>query len=762
MSRSRWFPGLLLAALLRFASWAAAETTVLQNGVSPTPQYQGCRDTWISDEPYERNRAWNDSETLRTGGKRHALLYFDLSAIPADHFITSARLRLAYVGYPRREGKEWPKDFTAYALSRPWSPGAKWDIADPDQGDQGKWTTPGGDIDTRNYWGGLPPIMFEGSEAGISEPGNVARNHMFVFKGTPHVVDFNVTLAVRYWHSGKHPNYGLLLKGKPAELASSRWYVPSCRPELEVSHSRERKRSQEGLVLGPLQWPAQLDPSIAETPDRGKAQGEYAVVRVGQHPSCALRGKSTDAYVKRAELRFPGTWGGLEMCRVGGRAGDLSSALLYFDLTEIPKTTSIEKALLHLSLTPYTNQQAAHYHLCACPVAADWGAQDLPGWHPAAMTFKERRAGQPWSNPQLISTPSPYFLNAAFGRVVTAQVERRGEKRTMPAAMEFDLTGVVRHWVQGDMPNRGILLDNRVEGGAYDFYSCRAWQPELRPYLEISLSPSIAKKPEPMEVKPALPPGDYWVEAMREVHKKFRGTPGTLAQYGDSITVTMAFLAPHAWGKNIDPKNCPPEVRAELDLIERYANRKLWIEWKEAQWGNTGMMRSDWLLRNIDTWQKKMNPEAAVILFGTNDLGGLMPPEYTENMVASLRRMMANGTVPMLTTVPPKSGADEEARDMWLAHLSIARELKIPVIDYYGEILRRRPDDWDGRLPQFKGLETYEVPTLISGDGTHPSNPKEFQNDFGEKALSANGYNLRNYLTLRTYAHVIAKVFAAK
>jgi hypothetical protein len=347
----------------------------------------------------------------------------------------------------------------------------------------------------------------------------------------------------------------------------------------------------------------------------------------------------------------------------------------------------------------------------------------------------------------------------AIGTVTMKEVEDRGRTRTVPDTIEFDITGVVRAWVQGKAPTCGLVLDNRFEGGAYDFYSSRSFYAERRPYLEISVSPAVPTRSTPVVVERTLPEDGYWIEPMREIHQRFHGTPGRLAQYGDSITVTMAYLAPLAWGERMDPKNCPPEMRENLDLIQAYANRRLWIDWKGGEWGNTGMMMSNWLLNNIDGWQQKMNPEAAVILFGTNDLGRIMPPEYTENMAASLRRMMADGTVPMLTTVPPKSGRDEMVYDYWLAGLSIAHGLKVPVIDYYAEIMRRRPEDWDGRQEKFRQYKGYDVPTLIARDGTHPSNPKEFFNNFSQQALSSNGYTLRNYLTLRTYAAVIDKVF---
>jgi hypothetical protein len=82
------------------------------------------------------------------------------------------------------------------------------------------------------------------------------------------------------------------------------------------------------------------------------------------------------------------------------------------------------------------------------------------------------------------------------------------------------------------------------------------------------------------------------------------------------------------------------------------------------------------------------------------------------------------------------------------------------LINYFAEILKRRHEDWDGSLPKFKGSpgDEYQVPTLIARDGVHPSNPSRYANNFSEEALRTNGYALRNYLTLLTYAEVIEEV----
>ncbi|KKK72564.1 hypothetical protein LCGC14_2902600, partial [marine sediment metagenome] len=102
----------------------------------------------------------------------------------------------------------------------------------------------------------------------------------------------------------------------------------------------------------------------------------------------------------------------------------------------------------------------------------------------------------------------------------------------------------------------------------------------------------------------------------------------------------------------------------------------------------------------------------------------------------------------------------------WEHFADIGDDFKIQVIEYYGEVMRRRPDDWNGRLPQHLAkvkqpdgrFKRYEVLTLISGDGVHPSNPAKYKADFSDEALNNNGFVLRDYVTLRKYGEVIREV----
>jgi hypothetical protein len=125
-----------------------------------------------------------------------------------------------------------------------------------------------------------------------------------------------------------------------------------------------------------------------------------------------------------------------------------------------------------------------------------------------------------------------------------------------------------------------------------------------------------------------------------------------------------------------------------------------------------------------------------------------------------LEKCLRNGTIPILTTMPPRNGHVEKSRQFADLTRQLAAELHVPLCDYFAAIVKRRPDDWNGALPQFKGApgNEYEVPTLIARDGVHPSNPRAFANDFSEEGLKTSGFNLRNYVTLLAYADVIQRV----
>jgi lysophospholipase L1-like esterase len=250
-----------------------------------------------------------------------------------------------------------------------------------------------------------------------------------------------------------------------------------------------------------------------------------------------------------------------------------------------------------------------------------------------------------------------------------------------------------------------------------------------------------------------------WVEPMKKVRANFSGKPGTLALFGDSISVSMAFWAPLRG----EPKNMSESMAAALKDVKSYMKAECWGGWRGPKYGNNGSTTIRWARENIDNWLKDLNPEVAVIMFGTNDLGQLDLKEYAQKTTDVVESCLKNGTIPMLTTLPPRHGALEKSKQFADAVRTIAKEKKVPLIDYHAEILKRRPDDWDGSLPKFKDSKgsEYEVPTLIARDGVHPSFPKAYA-DFSDDSLSKNGYSLRSYLTILAYADVIHHALPAK
>jgi len=252
------------------------------------------------------------------------------------------------------------------------------------------------------------------------------------------------------------------------------------------------------------------------------------------------------------------------------------------------------------------------------------------------------------------------------------------------------------------------------------------------------------------------PKKDYWVANMKKVHAKFKGETGTFAHFGDSITISMAFWS----GMKYSQKGMDPKTQAAFDRVKGYMKADCWDKWKGSRFGNTGRMTIRWAHKNVDTWLKTLKPEAALIMFGTNDLGALKVDEYETKTREVVKKCLANGTIVILQTIPPRHARSQDKVKRFVkAQRKVAHELKVPLSDYYQAIIDRRPADWSGRHPKFKDVPggTYDVPTLISRDGVHPSNPKKHR-DYSAESLKNNGFLLRNWVTLMSYDEVIRKV----
>jgi lysophospholipase L1-like esterase len=251
-------------------------------------------------------------------------------------------------------------------------------------------------------------------------------------------------------------------------------------------------------------------------------------------------------------------------------------------------------------------------------------------------------------------------------------------------------------------------------------------------------------------------PSDY-ADAMKKVAAKFGGKEGVVLHLGDSITYANQY---GGWARG--GKGKTPQEEAALKWMHCNDNNDSdgWYLARVDRPGN----RSDTAVSGIRSYEyleggksgippmaevvKKYNPQIAVVLLGTNDAnGGRTPAQYKADMTKVVDLLTGNGTIPILTTIPPIKGKDDVVKAYNGVLAEIVKEKKVPLIDFYAEIVKRRPTDWLG--------------TLISDDGVHPTGDHGGASPGSEPTdenLKNSGYLLRGVLSVRKIVEVKAKV----
>ncbi|MCU0512738.1 MAG: GDSL-type esterase/lipase family protein [Anaerolineae bacterium] len=123
-------------------------------------------------------------------------------------------------------------------------------------------------------------------------------------------------------------------------------------------------------------------------------------------------------------------------------------------------------------------------------------------------------------------------------------------------------------------------------------------------------------------------------------------------------------------------------------------------------------------------------PAVLLVMFGTNDVEVMPPGAYRANMEQITQLALAQGVIPVLTTIPPRPGYETAVTDFNRVLRETARAYGVPLLDYYAAL---------APLPGF-GLDV---------DRVHPNIPPlgyAGAADFRTPNL-AYGYVLRN-LTL--------------
>ena len=252
---------------------------------------------------------------------------------------------------------------------------------------------------------------------------------------------------------------------------------------------------------------------------------------------------------------------------------------------------------------------------------------------------------------------------------------------------------------------------------------------------------------------PTTAPSDpAWVQPMRRVRAAHPQTAAPaadgvyVAQFGDSITYTMAFWTPlngAAPEKHLPDEDGlparPPGDKRWSDLLRGFRD-------KGREQGNYSGWRVGDVLKAVPGVLAAKKPAIALVMVGTNDItGGRVPPTYAAELEKIVDLCTKAGCVPILSTIPPRKGLDEpvDAVNKIIGELAARRQ--VPLIDFHAEILRRQPGQaWLG--------------TLISGDGVHPT--AGALTDFSDENLSQSGYALRTWMSFLAVRQVYYRVIA--
>jgi hypothetical protein len=162
-----------------------------------------------------------------------------------------------------------------------------------------------------------------------------------------------------------------------------------------------------------------------------------------------LRGEVADAYIWQSSPDYTGNWETLYTGCVGwGR----KQTLLRFDLSSLAPGSAIQSATLYIHQRNESGQRAVNAHR----IVTDW-AEDGVTWDGFAGRYDQTVLGS------FSAAPSGW--------------------------KQVNITGLVRAWLNGSVPNQGVLLDDPAAGTDEneEYYASEDGEAELRPRLVIVL-----------------------------------------------------------------------------------------------------------------------------------------------------------------------------------------------------------------------------------------------------------------------------------
>jgi hypothetical protein len=263
------------------------------------------------------------------------------------------------------------------------------------------------------------------------------------------------------------------------------------------------------------------------------------------------------------------------------------------------------------------------------------------------------------------------------------------------------------------------------------------------------------------EEKPLAQSWEY-VPSMKKVAERFKGRPGVVLHLGDSITYSNPY---GQWARGGKGKtNADNAVLSWMHTGADNDTDGWWLARFDHPAGGRSYtacsgIRADEMLAGgknkmppLTGILDQYKPQMVVLMLGTNDVGANRKVEsFQADMEKAVDAILERGVICILSTIPPHPGKPELAKQYNDALRKVARARGLPVIDFEQEILKRRPNDWNGTLLQKNDVH----PTIGMGEVNATSEPTA-------ENLRSSGYLLRGWLSVQKIAEVKKNVLDGK
>jgi len=226
---------------------------------------------------------------------------------------------------------------------------------------------------------------------------------------------------------------------------------------------------------------------------------------------------------------------------------------------------------------------------------------------------------------------------------------------------------------------------------------------------------------------------DAQAEAMKKVNAGFTGVDHSFAGFGDSITVSFAWVLDMTWR---DQDHSPAwRTSGSYVFTQRGPEHCSQGGWRTTN--AVGDLEGRYPPTVIDYALTHDKPEVATVMFGTNDAVNVPTEVYAKNLAFIVDKCLEHHCIPILCVPTRYTWPGADVTRFFPEIRRIARERDLPLIDL-DKLFENEPE-----------------PLSLLSDGVHPNN----SGDEGPYQLHDRrfGYNIINHANYHMYRALIER-----